>query len=203
MIITENKIRSLIKKTLLHSILNENSKVKFSDAFDSKQLIIKMLKILDACKDRISTLKLWSNDSIEDQKNALKMLFKDKDINNISAEDLFFDINYDEDLNQIKLKFNNSPLEIMLTNCLGSGIPNDKRRILIELIANDEIDQIINRLIKTVSYRSKNKKNVDTYSGVGKVSVKDLSSDQAKIDISKGFDNVKLVGPDDDRPKKK
>lgn len=201
MIITENKIRSLIKKTLLHSILNENSKENISEVFSNKKLIANMLEILEECKDRITKEKFWTNDSIDNQKNILKNMFDD--IENISAEDLFFNTDYDYELKNISEKFPNSPLEILLTNCLGSGIKGDKRKILLELIANGEIDKIVNRLIKTVSYRSKSKYNVNELPDVSKISVKDLSSDQAKININKGFDNVKLVGPNDDRLKKK
>ena len=174
MIISENKLRNLIKNKILNNILKENQS-SFSAAFDNKKLIKNMLEILDACKDHITTLKFWSNESIEEQKLQLKILFKDKDIEEISAEDLFFNVDYDDDLNNIKSKYFDSPLEILLSNCLGSGIKNDKRKVLLELIAEGKIDEIVKRLIKTVSYRSKGKKNVEIFPGAGNLNVRNLS----------------------------
>jgi hypothetical protein len=139
-----------------------------------KKFTENLMGILDLCKNKINHI-MWKNDKVEQQKATILDLF---DYTNDDTAANF--LKNQRSIEKIINDFPNSPLEILLQNAFTNQIilsknsdlrgkdefqindpkkvVKNKQRQLIDLI-NDKSKhkEIVNRLIKTVKYRSNNK----------------------------------------------
>ncbi len=190
MIITESQIRKIIKSTLLNNFLKESKENK---SLQQKEFSQNILKILDLCKNKIKQYKMWSDDSIEQQKDlfvaGLFNAFND------TAQD---SLKRQGQMEKLKKNFPNSPLEILLNNLITNKNffkpvnKKDKRPALIELINNEKNHAaIVSRLISTLKYRQKNnpliKDNpIDKY----KNTPGDYTTPEAERRMNTAFDDI-------------
>ena len=183
MLITENKLRQIIKNSLIKKVIKEND-----EKTEQKNFIKNILRILNMCKGKTDDI-MWTEQKIEDQKNYLIMKFDYKN----DTQDNFLK-NQQQAIKNIDKKYYNSPLEILFTNLFRNykfiedsgkiskiNQKKDKRPILISLI-NDESKhkEIVNRLIKTVAYRQRT-------NPAGRYREEDYTSPEAKNNMDKAW----------------